>query len=313
MWRFLFDGGYEGRMRRARRTTSGGVPTGAGALLPTAWLAAGVALLICPRSLPAEPPRRIVSLAPSATESLFALGLGDRVIGVSTYCDYPAEVNRIERVGTFLTPNIERIVARKPDVIVAVPSPGNRAPVETLRRLGLRVVVVNPDSVAQIEEALRLLGKELDRAEAAERAIGGMREKIASVRRHVSGRAPRRVLMVVGHTPLVAAGRGTYADELIGLAGGVNVAAAAGRGWPQLSVEFPLAAAPEVIVDTSMGNEAMAGDAAAFEFWSRFPGIPAVRDRRVHGAGAHALLHAGPRIGEALEALARFIHPEAFE
>jgi len=260
-----------------------------------------------------SPPQRIVSLAPSATESLFALGLGESVVGVSTYCDHPPEVRKIERVGTFLVPNVERILERRPDVIVAVPSPGNQTPVESLRRLGLRVVVINPDSVTEIEAALRVLGKELGRAEAAERLVASMREQIESVRKRVAGRPPRRVLMVVGHTPLVAAGKGSYADELIALAGGVNVAGAAGGGWPHLSVEFPLTAAPEVIVDTSMGNEEMTSDAAALEYWSRFPTIPAVRERRIHGAGAYVLLHPGPRIGEALTALARFIHPEAFE
>src|SRR5512141_2742111 len=94
---------------------------------------------------------RIVSLAPSVTETVFALGLGDRLVGVSVYCDYPPEVARIDRVGTFLTPNLEAIVAKRPDLVIAVPSPGNQSPVEAMQRLGLRVLVVDPRSVAQIE------------------------------------------------------------------------------------------------------------------------------------------------------------------
>src|SRR5215468_11425388 len=90
-------------------------------------------------------PQRIISLAPSITEILFALGVGDRVVGVSTYCDYPPEATRIDRIGTFLQPNIERILAKRPDLVIGVPSPTNREPVERLQQLGLRILIVNPE------------------------------------------------------------------------------------------------------------------------------------------------------------------------
>jgi iron complex transport system substrate-binding protein len=110
----------------------------------------------------------------------------------------------------------------------------------------------------------------------------------------------------------VAVGTGTFQDELIRMARGINLAVAAGGVWPRLSIEFAIAAAPEVIIDTTMGNEERAGAEAAMEFWKAFPTIPAVRDRRVYGYKAYQLLRPGPRIAEAYEAIARFIHPERF-
>jgi cobalamin transport system substrate-binding protein len=255
---------------------------------------------------------RIISLAPSVTETIFALGLGGRLVGVSTYCDYPPAANRIDRVGSFLAPNVEAIVAKHPDVIIAVPSPGNESPVETLRRLGMKVLLVDPQTVAEIEESFVTIGRELDHEAEARALVSRVERRMASVRARVAGAPARKVLMVVGQTPLIAAGAHTFQDELIRMAGGINVAAAAGGTWPHLSLEFAIAAAPEVIIDTTMGNEERAGAAAALRFWKAFPSLPAVRDGRIYGYKAYQLLRPGPRIGEALSLIARFIHPERF-
>lgn len=276
-----------------------------------ALLAAALSLLLVGRAR-GEEPRRIVSLAPSLTETVFALGLGERLVGVSVYCDDPPEARKIDRVGTFLTPRLEAIVAKRPDVILGVPTPGNRDAVESLRALGLRVVVVDPRSVAQVEESMVVVGRELGREAEGRALAAGIERRLAAVREKVAGAAPRRTLMVVGQSPLIAVGSGTLQDELIRIAGGVNVAAAAGGAWPSISLEFAVASAPEVIIDTTMGNEERAGAGAALEFWRPFAVIPAVRDGRVHGHMEYALLHPGPRVAEAAETIARFVHPERF-
>jgi iron complex transport system substrate-binding protein len=260
----------------------------------------------------AAQPMRIISLAPSVTETIFALGLGDQLVGVSVYCDYPPEAERLDRVGTFLTPNVEAIVAKRPDVIIAVPSPGNQGSVQVLRRLGLKVVIVDPNSVTRIKESLVTIGRELDHEAAARALVARIDAQIAHVQARLAGAPARKVLMVVGQTPLIAVGRGTFQDELIRMAHGNNLAAAAGGSWPRLSIEFAIAAAPEVIIDTSMGNEEQAGAAPAMAFWQGFPTIPAVHDGHVYGYRAYQVLRPGPRIGEAFEAIARFIHPERF-
>ena len=256
--------------------------------------------------------QRIISLAPSVTETVFALGLGDRLVGVSVYCDYPPEAQRIDRVGTFLTPNVEAIVAKRPDVIIAVPTPGNQGSVQALRRLGLRVILVDPNTVAEIKESLLTIGRDLDHEAAARALVARIDAQIAGVQARLADAPLRKVLMVVGQTPLIAVGGGTFQDELIRMAHGDNLGAAAGGSWPRLSIEFAIAAAPEVIIDTSMGNEEQVGAAPAMEFWKVFPTIPAVRDGHVYGYKAYQVLRPGPRIGEAFEALARFIHPERF-
>ncbi len=280
------------------------------------WLARKgflLGLLLCCVYVPASAqPQRIVSLAPSVTETVFALGLGERLVGVSVYCDYPPGVEKIDRVGTFLTPNIEVILAKRPDIVLGVPSPGNRGPVEELRRLGLRVVVVDPKTVDEIKAAQIEIGKALDVEPAAQALVRGIDERMQRVRAMLHDRRERKVLMVVGQTPLIAVGTGTYLDELIGLAHGINLGARVGASWPHLSIEFPIATEPEVIIDTTMGNEEQAGAGASLEFWKRFPTIPAVRDGRVHGYKQYQLLRPGPRIDQALETIARIIQPEAF-
>lgn len=256
--------------------------------------------------------QRIISLAPSVTETIFALGLGDRLVGVSVYCDYPPEAERIDRVGTFLTPNVEVIVAKHPDVIIAVPSPGNQGSVQALRRVGLKVVLVDPNTVAEIKDSLVTIGRELGHEAAARALVARIDAQIAAVQTRLADAPARKVLMVVGQTPLIAVGGGTFQDELIRMAHGNNLAAAAGGSWPHLSIEFAIAAAPEVIIDTSMGNEEQVGAAPAMDFWKAFPTIPAVHDGHVYGYKTYQVLRPGPRIGEAFDALARFIHPERF-
>jgi cobalamin transport system substrate-binding protein len=136
---------------------------------------------------------------------------------------------------------------------------------------------------------------------------------MAAIRARLADAPRRRVLMVVGQTPLIAVGSGIFQDELIRMGGGSNLAAQAGGAWPHLSLEFVLAQAPEVIIDTTMGNEERAGAGAAMEFWAAFPTLPAVQAHRVYGYKEYQLLRPGPRVADAFRAIARFIHPERFD
>jgi len=278
------------------------------------WLTLHTCLLVagCREVVHAEV-RRIISLAPSLTETVFALGLGERLVGVSVYCDYPPAVQKIDRVGTFLTPNVEAIVAKRPDIVLAVPTPGNQSPVETLRSLGVRVLLVNPNTVSETLETLVTVGRALGAEAAARALVARIEAHMAAVRAKLTEAPERTVLMVLGQTPLIAVGRGTFLDELIGLAHGRNVGAQAGGAWPHLSLEFVIAASPQVIIDTTMGDEERSGAAAAMAFWNGFPSIPAVRDRRVYGYKQYQLLRPGPRLAEAFETIARFVHPERFQ
>jgi iron complex transport system substrate-binding protein len=258
------------------------------------------------------PPQRIISLAPSITEILFALGVGDRVVGVSTYCDYPPEATRIDRIGTFLQPNVERILEKRPDLVIGVPSPSNRAPVERLEDLGLHVLIVDPERIAAIQAAIHTIADAVGVPAAGDTLVADMRRQIDAVTARLDGAPRLSVLMLVGRSPFIAAGAGTYQDELITLAHGDNLAAPTGEAWPTVNLEFIVARGPQVIIDASMGSEEAPDRDSAMSFWSGFATIPAVRDRHIYGYRAYELLRPGPRAAATLARVARFIHPERF-
>lgn len=277
--------------------------------------AAALAFLIIPivaGAVRAEPAQRIVSLAPSITEILFALGVGDRVVGVSTYCDYPPEATRIDRIGTFLEPNVERILTKRPDLVIGVPSPSNRAPVERLQGLGTRVLIVNPERIPDILAAITTIADAVGVPAKGAELVARIRRDLAAVTDRLDGASRPSVLMLVGRSPFIAAGAGTYQGELVELAHGDNLAAPIGEAWPAVNLEFIVARAPQVIIDASMGSEEAHDRDGALAFWHDFPTIPAVRDHRIYGYRAYELLRPGPRVAETLETIARFIHPERY-
>jgi iron complex transport system substrate-binding protein len=258
-----------------------------------------------------ELPRRIVSLAPSVTETLFALGAEAQLVGVCTFCDFPRGVERIDRIGSYSSPNVEAIIAKAPDVVIGVP-PNNPDAVAALRRAGLRVVVVQVDTLAQIETAIQTIAREVDREAAGERLLADIHGKMAAIRARLAGAPQRRVLMVVGQNPLIAVGSGIFLDELISQAHGENIAAVTRQQWPRLSLEFAIAKQPEVIIDGSMGSEEEE-ESQRLGVWRNFPELPAVREGRLYGLHSDTLLRPGPRLAEGFEEIARFIHPERFQ
>jgi len=257
---------------------------------------------------PGRAPARIVSLAPSVTETLFALGVGSRVVAVSDYCDYPPEARRLPKIGSFLDPSVEAIVAQRPDVVIGVPSPGNHTAVETLQSLGIRVAVSDPEHLADLAPVTRMIAAAAGVPEAGERLIAEIDRGMDAVRARVATQPLRRVLMAIGQDPLVAVGDTSFLGELIVAARGINVAPP-GNPWPHVNVEYVVARDPEVIIDSSMGTEE--GSAAA-RFWERLPSIAAVREHRVYAFRDYRALRPGPRLPAAFEHLARLIHPAAW-
>jgi cobalamin transport system substrate-binding protein len=263
-------------------------------------------------SLVEHHPSRVVSLTPSVTETLFALGLGGRVVGVSAYCDFPPEAARLPRVGTFLAPVIEQVVGLEPDLVITSPSPSNHSAVAAMERAGLRVAVVSEgsESLRDATTAVLQAGAAVGAAEAARRLVDVMEADVGRVRRRVEGLTRLRAAIVVGTEPLVLAGPHSYLGELLEIGGGTNVAAEVGGKWPRTSWEFLLAAAPEVIVDLSPGAPGRTADDLGQ--WSRWDSLPAVRDRRVYAGDGTLLLRPGPRLPRAAESVARLLHPEAW-
>lgn len=256
---------------------------------------------------PARMPARIVSLAPSITETLFALGVGDRVVAVSDYCDYPPEVKRLPRVGSFNAPSVEAVLAQRPDLVIGAPSPGNHENVLTMERLGVAVEIVDPERLADVPVVTRRIAAVAGVPEAGERLVTAMARAMDAVRARVAGAPKPRTLMLVGQDPLIAVGPDSFLGEMLVEAGAQNVAPSG--GWPRLNVEVVIAADPEVIIDCSMGTEA---GTATLGFWTRFPSLAAVRAQHVYPFRSFEALRPGPRLAEALEELARLLHPERF-
>lgn len=241
----------------------------------------------------------MVSLAPSLTEIVYALDAGDRLVGVCGQCDFPAAAAKLPRVGGYLAPSVEAIVAQAPDLVIVVPSPGNREAVRAVERLGVRTLVMQDRTLADLWASIGTLGDALGVGDAGRALVARLQARLDAVRARVASRPRRRVLLVVGHRPLIVAGGGTLQDELLAIAGGDNVAHDAGQAWPQLSLEAVVARAPEVIIDAGMGTEA--GGEAVFGDLAM---VPAVRDRRIVRLQADAVFRAGPRVVEAAERLA---------
>jgi iron complex transport system substrate-binding protein len=252
---------------------------------------------------------RIVSLAPSVTETLFALGAGPEVVGVSQYCDYPPQVRDLPRVGSFLTPNLEAIIALRPTLVVGLELSSDVREIRALNSMGYPVLLVSDDSLEQIEISIEKVGARTNRADEARRLVAQIKTQIAAVQERLANVKTLRALMVVGHQPIVAVGPGTYLDQLMRIARADNIADAVGQQWPHLSMEFIIAMRPEVVLDGAMGSD----QATSNDFWKKYPTIPAVRDRRVYGYAEDPMLHAGPRVGQSLEIIARKIHPEAWQ
>jgi len=260
-----------------------------------------------PPPAPAGPARRVVSLAPSVTEIVYALGAGDRLIGVCGQCDHPAAARALPRVGGYLAPSVEAVLAGQPDLVIAVPSPGNREAVRSIERAGLRVLVVGDRRLADVWAAIRDVAAALGLEDEGRRLEAQVRAGLDAVQARVAGRPVRRVLVIVDRNPLMAVGGGTLQDELVTLAGGTNVAADAGTVWPKITLELVVERAPEVIIDGAMGTE----DTGAAVF-AGLTTVPAVADGRIVALHDPAFLRAGPRVAEAAATLAAAIHPEAF-
>jgi iron complex transport system substrate-binding protein len=269
-----------------------------------------VVLAGCEASVPRRPTgtaARVVSLAPSVTEIVYALGAGDRLVGVCGQCDFPPDVQRLTRVGGYVVPSVEAVLAVRPDLVVVVPSPGNRESVRAIERAGVPILVTHDRTLADLWAAMRAIAAAVGVPAEGERLVADVSRRLDAVHARVQALPRRRVLIIVGHDPLVAVGGGNMQDELLTLAGGTNVAADAGTVWPTITLELVVARAPEVIVDSAMGTE-QSGRA----LFAGLTTVPAVRSDRVVALRGDTLLRAGPRIPEAAAALAAVIHPEAF-
>ncbi|MBN2293241.1 MAG: cobalamin-binding protein [Pirellulales bacterium] len=277
-----------------------------------------------------EQPRRIVSMAPSITEILFALKLGDRVVGVSNYCNYPAEAKKIDRIGGVMDPNLEAVVALKPDLVVMLH--GNKALCPSLERLGIKTLLVDHKTIRGVLESIPTIGQSCGNTSAARKMTDDLRARIEQVRQKTSGlRRPKVMVSVIRRLgtgrleDVYVAGNDRYFDEMIEIAGGQNVFADQPVRYPVVSNESIIKANPEIIIDivSSVSDISSADDkksgksyinemrAKTLADWQQLSDVDAVASGKVYYLDENYISVPGPRFILVLEKLQKLLHPEA--
>lgn len=255
---------------------------------------------------------RIVSLAPNLTEIVFALSMGDHLAGVTDFCDYPPEARTKPRLGGLKNISLEAVLAKNPDIIFATKDGNDLTLIAELQRFGLKVEAYQPRTIDEVLDTILGIGKELGRQNQAEQLVAHLRDQGRFVVNSVAGAKPVSVLLAYQREPLILAGPGTFADDLIKKAGGINIAADAKIPYPIYSMEIVIAKRPEFILDVSM-SEPDSVDKAREQFWSRWPDIPAVKNGKVAVMNPDLINRPGPRLFTGLIQMAEILHPERFK
>lgn len=250
--------------------------------------------------------RRVVSVSPATTETLFAVGAGDRVVGRSRFCDWPPEASRLPAVGGVIDANFEAIAELEPDLVVGGPGPSSTKLAGRLEALGIATWFPAIESFDAIDAMILGMGDRTGHAEQAHHVVEDVHARAREVERSVAGAPAPHVLMVLDVAPVVATGPKDFVDELIRRAGGVNVLAS-GAPWQTLSFEEIVDLDPDVVVDASLANGGGASRVTA-----QAPGwkdVRAVREGHVVAISDARVLRPGPRVAEGLDVLARALHP----
>jgi len=251
-----------------------------------------------------SPPEKIVSLMPSHTEILFALGMGEQVVGVTDFCNYPEEALAKEKVGDSFNINIEKIISLEPDLVLASTGESSLQAADVLEENGIPTLILCPQNIDQVEETIELLGKITGSETAAVEIIEQMEaEKSAVMEKAEANTDTPKVLVLIDTTSLYTVGAGEFLDELITLAGGENIAAKYGEGYFVINEEAILQEDPDVIISTfPMKEEIMAR-----ENWQE---ITAVREGHIFDVNGDLVSRQGPRITKGLEEVYAAIFPE---
>lgn len=253
-------------------------------------------------------PQRIVALIPSLTEIVFELGRGNLMVGATQYAKEPSQAADLPRVGSYLHLDIERIVALQPDLCLAVKDGNPEHLVNRIEKLGIPVFAFDSQKFGDIEKSIKVMGDLLHAEKRAKEIISSMQEKVDKVNQRTQKKQSRPgVFFQIDANPIVSAGKDTFIDQLITMAGGTNLAA--GRGtYPRYSWEDILVLQPEVVIIASMAGGYTKEQLK--EAWTRWPQIPAVKTGRVHVVDANLFDRPVPRLADGLVALAELIHPD---
>ena len=252
------------------------------------------------------PPKveRIVSLAPSVTEIVYAAGAGDRLVGVTTFCNFPAQAAEVAKVGDTLNPNMETIVALKPDLVLVSTASQIEAFTKTLSDNGIAVYVTNPTTLEAVIQTVRKFGEILATSTVAEAAAADLNRRVGDVWTKLQLEAKVRVFVQVSKEPLFTIGKESFLNEPIAKAGGISVTADVETAFPKLSKETASALKPEAIILSESDDNREPNEV--------FASSPAVKNGRVYKINADLLSRPGPRLVDAYEQIAKYLHPEKF-
>lgn len=248
---------------------------------------------------------RAVSLAPNLTESIFAIGAGNKLIGVTTFCNYPQETAKITKIGDTINPNLETIIALKPQVVFVSTASQIENFTKTLDEQNIAVFVTNPSNLDGVYQSLLQLGDVLGESERAKILVESLRKRAADVESRTASAKDIKVFVQISKEPLFTVGKTSFMTDLIGRAGGVSVTSDVNEAYPKFSKETALALQPEVIVLSESDDNKEPNDV--------FKNSPAIKNGKVFKINADLLSRPGPRMLDALEQIAKSLHPESFE
>jgi iron complex transport system substrate-binding protein len=248
---------------------------------------------------------RAVSLAPNLTEIVFAVGAGEKLVGVTSFCNYPQEAQKIQKIGDTMNPNIENIVALKPQIVLVSTASQIENFTKTLEQQNIAYFVTSPQNLDGIYKSLYQIGEIFGKSEKANEIVNSMKERVADVETRTNIAADVKVFLQVSKEPLYTIGKDSFMTDLISRAGGVSVTKDVAAAYPKLSKETALALNPEAIIlsdseDNQEPNEV-------------FKNSPAVKNSKVFKINADIISRPAPRIVDALEQIAKLLHPESFE
>ncbi len=254
-------------------------------------------------------PQRIVSLAPSITETLYYLGLEDRVVGVTQFSYYPPEATLKPKVGSYVDVNVEKILTLSPDLVIGTMDGNEAEKVYLLEEAGIAVFIVNPRNVRQAVDTVATVGHVCGISEKGAALSLQLSKRVDNIIAKTRGRKKTLVFLQINLKPIMTVNKNTYLNDLIQLAGGENIAKDEPITYPRISLEEVIRKKPEAIIISSMDRGGQFQEAKSE--WERWTTIPAVKNQRVHLIDSDLVDRPSPRIVEGLEMIARLLHPEA--
>jgi iron complex transport system substrate-binding protein len=255
-----------------------------------------------------SPPKRIISLAPSITEILYFLGLGDRLVGVTMFSYYPEEAKEKPKVGSYSEINIESVITLDPDLVIGTADGNKRSDVEMIEEAGIPVYIINPKNIDGVLHSIEKIGEVCGVNIKTKGLVSDLRQRIRSIQERVKSAERPIVLLVINMKPVISVGPDTMHNDLISLSGGRNMITSTRVSYPKISMEEIIKIGPDVILLSSMERGGQFEKAK--RDWLRWPTLPAVQKGNVYLIDSDLIDRASPRIIKGLEEMAKLIHPE---